>query len=90
VKLVLPGIDTENRKQKTEKRKAKRAAATHQSEVWFERKSVDASIYERDELLQGFRFAGPAVVAQMDSTTVVPPGWRFEVDGMKNLILAIV
>jgi len=26
----------------------------------------------------------------MDSTTVVPPGWRFEVDGMKNLILAIV
>ena len=90
VKLVLPGIDTENRKQKTEKRKAKRAAATHQSEVWFERKSVDASIYERDELLQGFRFAGPAVVAQMDSTTLVPPGWRFEVDGMKNLILAIV
>lgn len=90
VKLILPGIDTENRKEETEKRKTKRAASTHQSEVWFEGKPVATSIYERDDLLPGFRFAGPAVVAQMDSTTAVPLGWRCEVDEMNNLLLATV
>jgi N-methylhydantoinase A len=89
-RLTLPGIDTENRKEETETRKAKRSAATHQSEVWFEGKPLATSIYERDDLLPGFRFAGPAVVAQMDSTTALPPGWRCEVDEMNNLRLATV
>jgi N-methylhydantoinase A/oxoprolinase/acetone carboxylase beta subunit len=30
---------------------------------------------------------GPAVVAQMDTTTVLNPGWRLEVDGAGNLVL---
>ena len=35
----------------------------------------------------GNRFAGPAIVEQMDATTLVPPGWSARVDSYLNLIL---
>ena len=36
--------------------------------------SFDTHFYARDRLPAGERFAGPAIVVQQDSTTVVPPG----------------
>ena len=89
-KLLLPGIATRSRKEESGKRKAKPAAASDQREVWFEGKPEVTSVYDRSGLLPGLRFRGPAVVAQMDSTTVVPPGWQSEVDAMGNLILTAV
>ena len=35
----------------------------------------------------GERIAGPAIVLQMDSTTVVPPQHSFEADPAGNLII---
>jgi N-methylhydantoinase A len=58
--------------------------------VWFEGKPAVAAIYDRGDLLPGSRFRGPAIVAQMDSTTAVPPGWQGEVDAMGSLILTAV
>jgi N-methylhydantoinase A len=49
---------------------------------------LDAALYERDRLDIGATVAGPAIVEQFDATTVIPPGWRGEVDGHGNLILA--
>ncbi len=43
--------------------------------------------YERELLRAGDRIAGPAVVEQYDSTTVVPPGLVAEVDGFGNLVV---
>ena len=43
--------------------------------------------YRRDLLPVGERLAGPAIVLQMDSTTVVPPQHNFEVDAAGNLII---
>jgi len=39
--------------------------------VWFDGVSHDAAVYERDQLSAGAAFAGPAIVEQFDSTTVV-------------------
>ncbi len=36
---------------------------------------VDRPVYAREALRPGNRFAGPAIVEQMDATTLVPPGW---------------
>ncbi|MFN2133867.1 MAG: hydantoinase/oxoprolinase family protein [Anaerolineae bacterium] len=44
-------------------------------------------LYARDRLTPGARFAGPALVVQMDSTTYMPAGWHAHVDGYRNLIL---
>ena len=36
--------------------------------------SFDTPFYARDRLPAGERFAGPAIIVQQDSTTVIPPG----------------
>jgi N-methylhydantoinase A len=48
---------------------------------------VDCPIYARDLLRPGNRFIGPAIVEQMDATTLVPPGMTARVDAYLNLIL---
>jgi N-methylhydantoinase A len=46
-----------------------------------------APLYERDDLRPGDGIAGPAIIAQLDATTVVPPGWRAVVDADLNLLM---
>ena len=48
---------------------------------------IDTPIWPRPALPVGFRTAGPAIVEQMDSTTLVPPGMAMEVDPYLNLVL---
>jgi len=48
---------------------------------------VDAQVYERERILPGTTFRGPAIVEQMDTTTVVEPGWQVEIDAGGNLII---
>jgi N-methylhydantoinase A len=65
------------------------AARIGERPVWFPEAQdfVPTPIYSRDELKPGNRFAGPAIVEQMDTTTVVPPGMTARVDPYLNLIL---
>ena len=48
---------------------------------------MEAAIYRRDLLRVGNRVVGPAVLEQMDSTTIVPPDMVAEVDEYMNLII---
>jgi N-methylhydantoinase A len=48
---------------------------------------VDCPIYDRYALPAGAAFAGPAVVEEFDSTTVVHPGFRLQVDETGNLVI---
>ena len=48
---------------------------------------VTATVYDRDALPEGFSFAGPAIVQQSDTTTLVEPGWSCMVDAAGNLIV---
>ena len=50
---------------------------------------VDCPVYSRDRLASGNTFTGPAIVEQMDATTVVLPNMRASVDPYLNLILEI-
>ncbi|HEC21728.1 MAG TPA: hydantoinase/oxoprolinase family protein, partial [Chloroflexi bacterium] len=56
--------------------------------VWFSPDGpTPTALYDRDRLRAGNRFAGPAVVFQLDATTLIPPGWLARVDGWGNLLL---
>jgi N-methylhydantoinase A len=57
--------------------------------VWFEGNGLDTPVYERDDLPCGFAFQGPAIVEQVDATTVVPPGASAEVDKYLNIIIRV-
>ena len=49
--------------------------------------SFDTPRYRREDLPVDEHLDGPAIVLQQDSTTVVPPGWRFGADRFGNLIM---
>lgn len=46
---------------------------------------VESPVYERERLPAGATFAGPAIIDQLDSTTVVPPRTTAEIDGWGNI-----
>ena len=48
---------------------------------------VDCSIYDRYRLQAGDEVSGPSVVEEVDSTTVIHPGYRAVVDRFGNLYL---
>lgn len=47
----------------------------------------DCPLYDRDLLRSGNVIAGPAIIEQMDSTTLVPPGMTALVDPFENILL---
>ena len=56
--------------------------------VWFDDTGAVATpCYDRARLQPGNRFAGPAVIVQFHTTTVVAPGWSARVDAMGNVWL---
>ncbi len=48
---------------------------------------VEAKVLRRAALPPGSVIAGPALIEEYDSVTVVPPGWSCRVDGLGNLLL---
>jgi N-methylhydantoinase A len=50
---------------------------------------VDCAVYDRTRLEAGNIIVGPAIVEQMDTTTLLPPGARAEVDRLGNLIVTL-
>jgi N-methylhydantoinase A len=63
-----------------------KAAPSSTRSVYFE-SFIDCSIYRREDLSPGAWLAGPAIVEEYGSTTVVLPGQRVAVDGYGNMLL---
>ena len=68
------------------------AAIIGSRKVWFPEAGdfMQTPIYSRDLLKPGNIFTGPAIVEQMDTTTVVLPGMEARVDAYLNLIMEVV
>jgi N-methylhydantoinase A len=56
-------------------------------QVYFEQGWLDTPVHDRDTLAVGIRLAGPAIVDEMSSTTVVAPGQHLSVSATGNLIV---
>ena len=57
--------------------------------VWFNGRWVDTPIVARQALQPGAELRGPAIVEQLDTTTVIEPGDVARVDAMGNLVITI-
>ena len=68
---------------------ARRAPKEHRP-VYFEESGgfVDTAVYDRDALGPGAKLTGPAIVEQIDTTTVVLPGQSVSVDDFGNLLIS--
>ena len=49
----------------------------------------DTPVYQRDDLLPGMTFDGPAIIEQKDTTTVVEPDMHVVVDSHSNLLVKV-
>ncbi len=56
-------------------------------EAWIGGAFRAIPVLDRARLAPGNRLAGPAILEQMDSTTLLPPGWTARVDAHANLVL---
>lgn len=57
--------------------------------VWFEGGWVETPIHRREALPVGAEFTGPAIVEQLDTTTVIEPSDRVRVDALGNLDITV-
>src|SRR5688572_22973549 len=64
-----------------------KAAAVGRQPVYIERRKVQATVYDRARLKAGNRIKGPAIVMEMDSTTVVLPKHTGLVDRLGNILI---
>jgi len=89
VNLRVAGIGKLDRPELPEIPEGGRAAPHAHREVFFGGADgwVSTPIYHRGDLGHGDRIQGPAIIEQLDSTTVITPGWTAEPDRVGSLIL---
>ena len=63
------------------------AALLREAQVWMDGGHTDAGIYDRSKLLAGNVVRGPAIVTEMDSTTLVLSGHAATVDPSGCLVI---
>jgi N-methylhydantoinase A len=65
------------------------AARTSEGNIFFgkEHGMLDCQIYSRELLEPGHKIIGPAIIEQLDTTTVIHPEQEAKVDDYRNLIV---
>jgi len=64
------------------------AARIGHKAVYFGPKTpVKTQLYQRERLQAGHVIPGPAIVFQLDTTTVIPPRWQAQVDPYHTLVI---
>jgi len=57
--------------------------------VWFAEGWLETPVWRREELPLGAAFDGPAIIEQLDATTVIEPGNKVRVDALGNLVVTV-
>lgn len=90
VRLAASAALTRMARPKPARTKSSRPKPFECRRVWFTHaRPVKTPIYDRAELRPGQTIAGPAIVEQFDSTTVLYPGDGLEVDDVGNLLVQV-
>ncbi|KAF2263015.1 hypothetical protein CC78DRAFT_519086 [Lojkania enalia] len=56
--------------------------------ITYENQNVEASFWDRAKIMKsGIKVPGPAVISEMDSNTLILPGYIGEVDSMGNILI---
>ena len=55
-----------------------RARTSRRVHAWSE--SAETPVYDRKTLAAGQTIAGPAIIEERETTTVIPPGWSATID----------
>lgn len=86
VRLAVVGV-TENISQPEIAAGSGKPACKGERPIFRSGKWVSAGVYDRSALGAGDQIAGPAIIEQDDTTTVLLPGWSARADALGNLHL---
>ena len=75
--LAFPEIDKAERE----------AAPVSKRPIWFDQSWIETPVYDRDTLRAGHKIAGPALVEESASVTVLSPDKSLSVDRFGNLLI---
>ena len=85
---VVGNLSHENLYARTEMVSGRPEAACTRS-VFFRGEWVETAVYERDQLLPGQCFEGPAIIEEHGATSVAFPGDTVRIDERRNLVVTI-
>lgn len=83
--LTVVGTTDKAKLQKYPKGGKLEVHSTRQAYFKSEGRKVETPVYLHSQLPVGAKIDGPAIIDQRDTTTVIPPGARAEVDEYKNI-----
>jgi N-methylhydantoinase A len=63
------------------------AARTGSNRIWVRKRETEAAIYDRSKLATGNQIPGPAIVTEMDSTTLILPDHVGTVHRSGNILI---
>jgi N-methylhydantoinase A len=90
VRLTASAALTRMSQTKSARAKSSRPKPFEYRRVWFtSARPMKTPIYDRSGLRLGQTIAGPAIIEQFDSTTVLYPGDRLSVDDVGNLLVKV-
>jgi N-methylhydantoinase A len=58
-------------------------------EVFFKDKFINTPIYSRDKIPFQFKLKGPAIIEQMDTTTLIEPDDKVYGDDLGNIFIEV-
>jgi N-methylhydantoinase A len=58
-------------------------------EVLFDASTMATPVYRRADLRSGHAITGPAIVEQLDTTVIIHPGDKAQVDAIGNIVIAL-
>jgi N-methylhydantoinase A len=88
VRMVAPAPAFEQMRERLHEGDGSRAPVSTR-DVYFDGEWVATRVYDRERLRAGDVIAGPAIVTEYSSATVVPPGNVLRVDELRNLVIEI-
>ncbi|KAF1954988.1 hypothetical protein CC80DRAFT_536423 [Byssothecium circinans] len=63
-------------------------AITIKQDIVYEGQKVEATFWDRTKIMKaGIKIAGPALISEMDSNTLILPGYIGEIDSMGNILI---
>ena len=86
VRVRATGVTDKPRLPAVRPKRASRAKPVHTGVGRFEGRSLETGFFRWDDLPPGAEGAGPAVVTGGEATVVIPPDFRFRVDGHRNIV----
>jgi len=88
LRAIVQGKPTSVRAEKLARSRGEpKDAVIQKTKIFADGKSRNATSYDRSKLKAGHKIPGPAIVMEMDSTTLILPGHYGSVDDVGNILI---